>query len=71
MEPALYVMGGITVAVISGTVGKMIGGYRKVKDEICKERRESCLALVIEKIDNLENKIDGLIETVKNNGKAL
>lgn len=63
MEPATFVTGGLCIAVISGAIGKMIGGNKKVKEETCKERREACLALVVEKIDHLE-------ELIKNIGKT-
>jgi len=60
MEPATVVLGGITVSVISATVGKFIGERGKVSDVRCKERREACLALIIEKIDHLTRVVEGL-----------
>lgn len=57
MEPITYITGGFCIAIISGTIGKIIGGNKKVKEDTCGERREACLALVVEKIDNLTNLI--------------
>ena len=53
MEPITYITGAFAIAVTSGAIGKMIGSNKRVKEEICKERREACLTLVVEKIDNL------------------
>jgi len=53
VEPIIVVLGGIVVAVVSGSVGKFIGDSGKVKDSRCTERRHSCLTLVCSKIDNL------------------
>ena len=70
MEPFTYVFGSITIAVVSGIVGKSIGSYKKVREDTCTERREGCVRLLTTKIDNLENKIDDLTEFVKNGGKT-
>lgn len=63
MEPVTYVTGGLCVAMFSGLVGNVVGGRKKVKDCTCKERRESCQALLIEKIDHLAELIKGEKET--------
>jgi len=62
MEPVAWVTGGLCIAMFSGIVGRMIGNNKRVKEGSCGERRESCQALLIEKIDHLT-------EIVKNGGK--
>ena len=63
-EPATIVLGGITVAVISGAVGKLIGGNNKVSNNQCDERREAYLTLVTEKIDNLIATVNDLKDDI-------
>ena len=70
MEPLTYVFGSITIAVVSGVVGRSIGSHKKVREDTCVERREGCVKLLTTKIDNLENKIDNLTEFVKNGGRT-
>lgn len=62
MEPLTYITGAFAIAVTSGAIGRMLGNNKRVKEDTCKERREACLALVVEKIDHLE-------ELIKNIGK--
>jgi len=64
MEPVSVILGGVVVAVVSGTVGKVLGGNGKVKEKTCVERRESYVLLVSEKIDNLAKEIKGLSKTI-------
>ncbi len=64
MEPVTVVMGGVVVAVVSGTIGKVIGSNGKVKENNCIERRDSCILLVSEKIDNLAKTVTGLKDAV-------
>ena len=63
MDPLTYVTGAISIAVVSGAVGKTLGGRCKVKEDTCKERRGYCFKLITEKIDNLT-------ELIKNGGKV-
>lgn len=63
MEPITYITGAISIAAVSGAVGKALGGRSKVKEDTCKERRAACFKLLVEKIDNLT-------DLVKNGGKA-
>lgn len=64
MEPVTTVLGGVVVAVISGGVGKYIGGKDKVTDQRFDEVREACQQLLIEKIDNLAGKVEDLTKIV-------
>ena len=65
-EPSIIVLGGICVAVISGAVGKVIGGNKKISNEHCEEKQKSCQRLMIEKIENLGEKVDSLTRAVNN-----
>jgi len=69
MELVTTVLGGIVIAVVSGTVGKGIGTNDNVKASTCLERRTACDSLVTEKIDHLARKVDELTKAV--NSKLL
>ena len=64
MEPVTTVMGGVVIAVISGAVGKTFGNSNRVKEKQCIERRNSCILLVSEKIDNLAKTVTDLKDAV-------
>ncbi len=64
MEPMSVVMGGVVIAVVSGTIGKVLGSNGKVKEKNCIERRDSCILLVAEKIDNLAKTVTSLKDAV-------
>ena len=66
MEPVTTVLGGITVAVIAGVLGKSLSDKNKVKDNTCSERRIACVGIVITKIDNLTKVVDKLEKAVNN-----
>lgn len=66
MEIMTVVSSGITIAVVSGAVGKVLGSRGKVREDICGERRESCVALIVQKIDHLTSEVGHLTEYVKN-----
>ena len=65
-DPVTVVLGGITIAVISGAVGKYLGNNDKIDDVKCKERREACSNLVLEKIDHLVSSVDDLKKSISN-----
>ena len=69
MEPATTVLGGIVIAVISGVVGKSIGSNGVVKTPTCGERQIACQKLIMEKIDNISDRLDALTKAV--NSKLL
>jgi len=60
MDPVTTVLGGIVVAGISASAGKYLGSNGKITEERCKEKRQSCQGLLIEKIDNLADKVESL-----------
>lgn len=60
------ILGGIIIALVSGMIGKFIGDYTSVRKDSCIQLRSSCQALLIEKIKNLEDKVDGLTKAVNN-----
>ena len=64
MEPLTIALTGITVAVVSGAIGKSFGGKSKVNEISCVERRDSCILLVSEKIDNLAKTVNDLKDAV-------
>ena len=64
MEPLTWILGGISLAFISGIAGKVISNGGKMSETHCKEKQESCQSLVITKIDNLGTKVDALTEVV-------
>ena len=64
LSSAEVVLGGIVISIASMVVGNAIGGIGKVKDDLCGERRASCLALVVEKIDDLTKQVKALTTSV-------
>ncbi len=64
IDPITSVLSGLLIAVVSGTIGKSIGSNKKVNECMCTERQKSCQCLLIEKIDNLDEKVDNFIKIV-------
>ena len=64
MEPVTIILGGMIVAIVSGTVGKSLSGYNKVRERSCTERRESCVLLISEKIDHLTDTVNNLKDVI-------
>ena len=60
------ILGGVVIAVISGVVGKTIGEKHTIKESVCSQFRDSCQKLLVEKIDNVGEKIDALTSVVNN-----
>lgn len=60
MELVTAIFGGITISVLSGAIGKSYGASYRVKEKTCVERREACILLVSEKIDNLVKEVSSL-----------
>ena len=66
MDPIVYALGGIVIALGSGIIGKGIGNKNKVKENSCAERRGACVGLVSVKIDNLAKMVEDLKTSVDN-----
>lgn len=63
------ILGGIIIALVSGIAGKAIGDKEAIKEPQCNQFRSSCQALLIEKIDNIADKVEALTMVV--NSKLL
>jgi hypothetical protein len=57
VDPATVVLGSIVVAGASGTFGAWLGSRSKVSEPLCGERRASCLALITQKLDKIEEAV--------------
>ena len=55
---------GIIIALVSGIIGNVIGARNKVQKPLCDQMRTSCQALILEKLDNMSNKLDTLAKIV-------
>jgi hypothetical protein len=66
VTPAEIVLGGIVISLGSAAVGKYLGSNGKVTTKDCGEHRSSCSALIIEKINNLIEKVDRIEKIVNN-----
>jgi len=64
MEPVTSVLGGLVIALVAGVAGKAIGSNDNIKQSTCSERQHACQSLLIEKIDNVEEKLDNLTKAV-------
>jgi len=60
MSVEVVVLSGILVAVISAVLTKLLTERGKVTEELCLERHDTCQALLLTKIDNVESKVDSL-----------
>ena len=60
---------GIIIALISGICGNIIGTRNIVGRYNCTQLRSSCQALLIEKIENIEEKVENLTKAI--NSKLL
>ena len=65
-DPVIIVLSGVLIAFISGVIGKCIGSSKKISEDHCSEKRRSCQTLVIEKISNIDEKLDTLTTAVNN-----
>lgn len=71
MESVTVVLGGIVIALASGTIGKLLGEYGTVRDKTCSERRSACSSLVVEKIDHLASKVESLERSINDCNKIV
>lgn len=55
---------GIIIALVSGIAGTVIGSNHKVQKPLCDQMRASCQALILEKLDNMSDKLDTLAKVV-------
>lgn len=67
MEPITYVLGALSITLISGIIGKFIGSNGKVKDKTCTERRSADSKLINEKLHSVNEKLDIIIAALKKN----
>jgi hypothetical protein len=58
------VLGGVLIAVVSGSIGKAIGEHNSVKKPICDQIRTDCRNLLVEKIENVGEKVEELTKAV-------
>jgi len=64
-DPAITILSGLVIAFTSGGIGAFIGSYKKVNSSNCDERRKSCQQLLIDKINNVDKKLDSIIDALK------
>jgi hypothetical protein len=58
------ILGAMVIALTSGIIGNVIGTKDSVKKSMCDERRIACNRLVIEKIENLSEKVETLAKVI-------
>ncbi len=58
------VLGAMVISLISGIIGNVIGSKDTIKQTMCDERRIACNKLVIEKIENLTDRVEALTKVV-------
>jgi hypothetical protein len=69
VEPITSVLGGIVIAMVSGSIGKSIGTHNRIKRTECDQIRAACKELICEKIDHLGEKIDEMKKVI--DGKVI
>jgi len=60
------ILGGIVIALVSGIFGKYLGERGKVTNDCCSINRAACQRLILEKLDNLDEKLESLTRVVNN-----
>ena len=66
MTTTEYILCAIILSLISGLIGRVIGEYDTVKKPLCDRITKDCQTLLLEKIGNVEEKIDTLTKAVNN-----
>ena len=61
------ILSAIVIALVSGIIGNFIGSKESIKKGICDERRATCNRLLVEKIENLSEKVDSLAKIINDN----
>ena len=69
MDPVTTTLGGVVVAITSVAIGKYLGSNGKITESVCEERRQSCTALMVEKLDHMQNTIDDIKLHITNDKK--
>jgi len=59
-DPVVQILIGILIAVIAGSIGKVIGARDSIKRPVCDERRKACSGLILTKVEILCQKFDKL-----------
>jgi hypothetical protein len=57
MNDLVWILGGFSLAIVSAFVGHLMGGFKKVGEKRCTERREACM-------DNIANQVDSVKESI-------
>ena len=65
-DPMTTILGGALIASVAGAIGKYIGDNGKVSEDHCNEKRKSCQKLLLEKVSNIDEKVDTLTKAVNN-----
>jgi hypothetical protein len=55
---------GIIIALVSGIVGRYIGATGKVSESACSQIRGACQNLLVEKMDNMSDRLDALTKII-------
>lgn len=58
-------LGGVVITGVGGFLGHYLGARGKVDNEHCNERRTACNTLVVQKLKNLDTKIDTKFEALE------
>ena len=58
------ILGAMVISLVSGIIGNVIGSKGTIKQAMCDERRIACNKLVIEKIENLTDRVEALTKVV-------
>jgi len=59
-DPITATLGGVAVAAIAVSFGKYLGGKGTVSTIQCEKNQSACSKLLVEKIDNLTDKVSDL-----------
>lgn len=66
IDPITTVLGGVTIVIVSGTIGKYLGSKGTITNKQCEKNQVACSNLLVEKIDNLTDKVNDLKTDIAN-----
>ena len=58
------ILSGLLIGIVSAMLGAYLGSKNKVGISQCMERREACIALIQEKLDSIDEKLDLVMKIV-------
>ena len=70
MDPVTQILAAMLIAVVAGSAGNIMGNREKITESRCKEKQESCMAVVFVELGHIKEGIADVKKELENlNGK--